>query len=132
MIRCLEPRRFLAQLDKDVNFLYEHELIDYSLLVGISFQDGADGVTDRGTRALVAKRGVREVYYVELIDYLIKYGAKKKLESNLRGGLVQLKAENRGLEFSALSVTQPAEYADRMMAFIRSKAPLVRKRTSAR
>ena len=60
-----------------------------------------------------------------------RYGAKKKLESNLRGGLVQLKAENRDLEFSALSVTEPGEYADRMVAFIRDKTPQVRTRAAS-
>jgi len=79
----------------------------------------------------VARRGVREVYYVELIDYLIKYGTKKKLESNLRGGVVQLKSENRHLQYSALSVTEPTEYADRMVAFIRDKTPMVRPREAS-
>ena len=104
------------------------------MLVGISFTDDGAGIDQtggggvRGGKGLVARRGVREVYYVELIDYLIKYGTKKKLESNLRGGVVQLKPENRHLEFSALSVTEPTEYADRMVAFIRDKTPVVRTR----
>ncbi len=117
-----------------MDFLHRHGLIDYSLLVGISFtDDGActerdGGGGERGSKGLVARRGAREVYYVELIDYLIKYGTKKMLESNLRGGVVQLKSENRHLEFSALSVTEPTEYADRMVAFIRDKTPQVRAR----
>ena len=126
-------RRFLRRLETDVSFLNRHELIDYSLLVGISFEEET-GMTEResagrrGKKALVSRQGVREVYYVELIDYLIKYGTKKKLEASLRGGVVQLKPENRHLQYSALSVTEPTEYADRMVAFIRDKTPRVRQR----
>ena len=117
-------------------FLHRHQLIDYSLLVGISFTDRDSRPIDPNasvglaSKALVAKPGVSETYYVELIDYLVKYGTKKKLESNLRGGIVQLKPENRSLEFSALSVTEPTEYADRLVAFIRDKTPQPRPRAS--
>merc|ERR1711871_370170 len=129
-LESADRERFLAQLERDVDFLERRNLIDYSLLVGISFQGSSDAVVERDARQFVAKSGVREVYYVQLIDYLIKYGAKKMLESSLRGGLVQLKSENRGLEYSALSVTYPAEYAARMKAFIRSKTPVARSRHS--
>ena len=69
-------RRFLKRLETDLEFLRSHRLLDYSLLVGISFEDdetSRDAGSGRRSKGLVAKPGVKEVYYVELIDYLIKY-----------------------------------------------------------
>ena len=75
---------FLEQLQADVAFLRHHSLIDYSLLVGINFSaaaavgggGGGGGGEERlpspKGKGLAARGGVGEVYYIELIDYLIK------------------------------------------------------------
>lgn len=70
----------------------------------------------------------REVYYIGLIDFLIEYKGKKKMEGMLRGGMVNFK-EGAG----ALSVTSPDLYADRMIKYITSKTdkPTARIRRSS-
>ena len=112
----------LQLLEHDVGFLRDHGLIDYSLLVGIHFKQ--KGVTqDYGTNHIPARDGANEVYYIGVIDFLIKYHMKKKMEGNIRGKVVNMRNKNKDMQFSALSVTHPDEYSARMMHFITSKTP---------
>ena len=116
---------FLTRLKADVEFLRRHSLIDYSLLVGIHFRDKKSDLSFHDTNCIEAREGVQEVYYVEIIDYLIEYGGKKKLEHKIRGGMVnKLSKKSRDLDYSALSVTEPTEYSERMVHFITEKTPL--------
>ena len=73
----------VARLKADVAFLRSHSLLDYSLLVGIHFQDKASDLSFDGTNAVFSRDGENEVYYIEIIDYLIQYNTRKKLEKKL-------------------------------------------------
>ena len=100
----------MKRLKADVAFLQSHSLIDYSLLVGIHFKDKTSDLDFEGTNPINSKQGESEVYYIEIIDYLIKYNSRKKLEKTLRGGIVnRSNKKNRDLEFSSLSVCEPSE-----------------------
>eukprot|EP01052_Picozoa_sp_SAG31_P008354 SAG31_NODE_420_length_15868_cov_11.896823_8_plen_2386_part_00 len=113
---------FLNLLEQDVGFLRDHGLIDYSLLVGIHFKQKGSTI-DYGGNHIPSRDNANEVYYIGIIDFLIKYHMKKKMEGNIRGAMVNMKNKNKDMKFSALSVTHPDEYSARMLHFINSKTP---------
>ena len=105
---------FLNLLESDVGFLRDHGLIDYSLLVGIHFKQKGS-TADYVANHIMSRDGANEVYYIGIIDFLIKYHMKKKMEGNIRGAVVNMKNKNKDMKYSALSVTHPNEYSARMI-----------------
>ena len=77
---------FFSVLERDVSFLRDKELIDYSLLLVVNKQD--------------------KVVKVGIIDYLRKYDIKKKIEHNLK------KIKNFGQD---PTIVNPSIYADRFL-----------------
>lgn len=76
-------KRILEQIEADVELLERVKVIDYSLLLGISENREGKEVDEWGVLSV----GSKEVYYFGIIDFLTKFGAKKKLEHFVMGTL---------------------------------------------
>lgn len=81
---------FFEIIDRDVSFLKEKDIVDYSLLAAVDQNN------------MIVKVGI--------IDYLIKYDWKKKMEHQLK------KIKNFGLD---PTIVNPSQYADRFVEFMR-------------
>eukprot|EP01125_Pyxidicula_operculata_P012927 TRINITY_DN4256_c0_g1_i4.p1 TRINITY_DN4256_c0_g1~~TRINITY_DN4256_c0_g1_i4.p1 ORF type:complete len:469 (-),score=119.42 TRINITY_DN4256_c0_g1_i4:124-1530(-) len=126
--------KFVAQLEIDSNFLGQHNVMDYSLLLGIhyetpenkektqsnivSLRENTNRITTLATNdfqkyhnGMVGKtpEGRSEVYYVGIIDVLIKYAAKKKMEHFVK---------SFAYAGEEVSVVAPNFYKDRFYRFI--------------
>jgi len=126
-------KEFIEQLRKDTNFLATYKVMDYSLLLGIyyetpenkekmelqikQFQENKSIPTFfqskfqkyyNGTR-VTRPDGVTEVYYIGIIDILIQYVAKKKVEHFVKS-----------IAYSGdeVSVVNPVFYTKRFFDFI--------------
>lgn len=121
---------FIAQLKRDAEFLSQHNVMDYSLLVGMA-DDGSEDKTSKrkpnmvdssfqnifqqymhGTGSLNADSGEKEIAYFGIIDVLQQYNTRKKLEHLLKS--VRYEGDN-------ISIVQPSYYAKRFVDFITSK-----------
>lgn len=121
---------FMIQLKLDAEFLAQHNVMDYSLLVGMSEDGSEDAGSKRkpnmvdssfqnifqqylhGTSSLSADSGDREIAYFGIIDVLQQYNTKKKLEHLIKS--VRYEGDN-------ISIVQPSYYAKRFVDFISSK-----------
>jgi hypothetical protein len=104
-------QRLLSTLARDSKFLETQGVMDYSLLLGITHQAplvSRDVQTSDG--GWPAASG-QEVYYMGIIDYLVKFTAFKLLESTFKS------FKYARHEISALP---PDEYAERFLTFMRS------------
>lgn len=79
-----QHQRLLSTLARDSKFLASQGVMDYSLLLGITHQPGvgARDVTTSDGGWPAASGG--EVYYMGIIDYLVKFTALKLLESTFK------------------------------------------------
>mmetsp|Transcript_11398 Transcript_11398/g.22368 ORF Transcript_11398/g.22368 Transcript_11398/m.22368 type:complete len:373 (+) Transcript_11398:909-2027(+) len=103
----LETSEFLklrSILEADVKLLSEHQLMDYSLLVGISTKKAP--VKGFEHSALVSPSGY--ILYIGIIDYLQSFNYRKRLET--------LGLEIRGKD--AASCCEPNKYGSRFFAFL--------------
>ncbi|KAL1507510.1 hypothetical protein AB1Y20_008345 [Prymnesium parvum] len=114
MLTAHTSTTFMLALAKDVTFLYEARLIDYSLLVGIHTREEGTNYTrlERSPGRVVIETET-EVMYVCLVDILTPYGCRKHLEtffkSTIRGG-------------RDISCKPPLLYAERFLNFIDRQA----------
>jgi Ca2+-binding EF-hand superfamily protein len=136
-------RLFTAQCKKDTAFLARHHIIDYSLLLGINQPAGASVVGQgnpmaKSTKARSAtfqgeseniegapffqkdQGGMRsengqDTYFVGIIDILIQFGSKKRIEHKWKS--VRTPGKNSHGEFG-ISVVPPDHYADRFCSFM--------------
>eukprot|EP00123_Amoebidium_parasiticum_P013297 comp21883_c0_seq1/m.31324 comp21883_c0_seq1/g.31324 ORF comp21883_c0_seq1/g.31324 comp21883_c0_seq1/m.31324 type:complete len:627 (-) comp21883_c0_seq1:472-2352(-) len=71
---------FFTTLAGDINFFQANNLMDYSLLIGISDPPPAGQAVERPTWATVrpSRADKKELYHVGFIDCLTSYGLKKK------------------------------------------------------
>lgn len=115
--------KFLHQLTIDTKLLEECEIIDYSLLVGmrklprvlpphhidetssLPFHQQFEGGILFGDTVL----------YLGIIDTLIEYGVKKKVEHNIKSLYYG--------DGTGISVTDPKNYATRFLAFLHTQVP---------
>lgn len=81
---------FFSILERDVNFLKDKDIVDYSLLLVLHKQDNC--------------------VKVGIIDYLRKYDLKKKIEFGLK------KIKNFGQD---PTIVNPSQYAERFLDFMR-------------
>jgi len=127
-------KEFIEQLKKDTNFLATYKVMDYSLLLGIYYetpenkekmelqikkkQENKSVIPTLfqskfqkhygGTR-VTRPDGVTEVYYIGIIDILVQYVAKKKIEHLVKS-----------IAYSGdeVSVVNPLFYSNRFFDFI--------------
>jgi 1-phosphatidylinositol-4-phosphate 5-kinase len=127
-------RELVAQLRRDVAFLEEVNVMDYSLLVGVAASEakaGAIGFLRRlgavlrrfrregggeiWASSLSEMAGLRRRraarYYLGIIDFLSPYNRRKDVERRLKG----LWEDSRGI-----SAQRPAFYGRRFVAFLES------------
>lgn len=121
-------QKFLEQLEKDAQFLAQHNIMDYSLLVGISYNKDGSNLEIKKTRddnSVIsifqeADGGIlgynhqekrEEVIFCGIIDILQQYNGRKKLEH-----LFKSMAYNS----DRISIVQPSYYAKRFVQFITS------------
>lgn len=126
-------RKFARSLKKDTNFLAEHNVMDYSLLLGIHYEtpQNAQKTKDNLERLEQSKLilnhrpnifqldcngkkctkpdGTTETYYVGIIDILVQYENFKRAENMLKK-VVYYKEE--------ASVIHPKHYATRLFSFV--------------
>uniref|UniRef100_A0A6B2L4Z5 PIPK domain-containing protein n=1 Tax=Arcella intermedia TaxID=1963864 RepID=A0A6B2L4Z5_9EUKA len=127
---------FIEQLKKDSNFLASFKVMDYSLLLGIAYETPENKEKNEAELKKLKENpfvipelvqnkfqqyyngakvtrpdGGTEVYYVGIIDILIQYVAKKKLEHLLK--TVAYPGEE-------VSVVNPKYYSDRFFDFIKN------------
>jgi len=67
----------MAQIVKDTQLLRAHDLMDYSLLVGVADKDEENKTAGQSPHAVVSGDG-ESVFMLGIIDYLQVYNAKKK------------------------------------------------------
>lgn len=104
---------------KDVEFFSKHNILDYSLLLGI--HDVARPASTGGSQSAAESpaglaRGYpstdgSRVYYLGIIDILCQYDAKKKLETFFKS----IRYDRKGI-----SAIPPQDYAERFLDFISS------------
>lgn len=116
------------QLAKDTQFLADHQIMDYSLLLGIyhmtmatdnpmTYSQGLDEMKERleeyagGVRAQITEGP--GIYYMGVIDTLQKYNWKKKLERFFKV-YVQRKDRN------AISCMDPQQYRSRFLIYMKA------------
>ncbi|RUS87940.1 hypothetical protein EGW08_004295 [Elysia chlorotica] len=134
-----QKRSFLEMLQKDVDFLSNLHLMDYSMIVGIHDQDqeSESGIKDgfgsppdspqpttpmpqfmgeldpdleRYGLHSSEESGKNEIYFMALIDILTKYGMKKRTAQ-----AAKTVKHGAGAE---ISTVHPEQYAKRFMEFI--------------
>lgn len=120
--------KFLEQLEKDAQFLAQHNIMDYSLLVGIAYNNDGSDLEIKNTRDDVSYRSIfqeddggmlaynhqekrEEIIFCGIIDILQQYNGRKKLEH-----LFKSMAYNS----ERISIVQPSYYAKRFVQFITS------------
>lgn len=100
--------RLLQVLENDCQFFESHNVIDYSLLVGLhintdeQINDEEGGILDEHNSTL---------YFIGIIDVLTQYSGKKKLEHWFKSALHTS---------AAVSCCPPKQYARRFLDFIGS------------
>jgi len=110
---------FFDQVDKDSEFLESHNIMDYSLLVGIAKdQSNIQSQIPLRSKSLfrLCESGTPsptgEVYYFGIIDILQQYNLRKKLEHSLKSMAVGCPEE--------LSCIDPPRYSCRFNRFLKS------------
>lgn len=98
----------LAALQKDSEFLYQHGLMDYSLLLGIEYKKQPESETRdiEYNRHRVLGKPVIANYAFGIIDYLQMYNTEKKCEAYFKTCVFQA-------ERQALSAVPPDYYQKR-------------------
>ena len=109
-------RRLLRQLESDARLLTAHNLMDYSVLVGVS-RVTPDG-PQRPARDLLgdplwvlSSTDGEYVYALGIIDLFQRYNVSKKVERSLK----KLRHASRTVDISALP---PEGYAARLLRFV--------------
>lgn len=97
--------------ERDLVFLKEMNVMDYSILVGVATSDRDDSAQDVRNHIFPAKNGT-ETYYLGFVDYLVPYSFSKKLENGFKC---------LAFDKDKVSVGDPTEYAKRLSAFTRPK-----------
>ncbi len=111
---------FFEQVGKDSEFLESHNIMDYSLLVGISRDQRGTIPNQTPLKSKSLFRLVEggtpsrtgEVYYFGIIDILQQYNLRKKLEHSLKSMAVDCPEE--------LSCIDPPRYSCRFNKFLRT------------
>ncbi|XP_049850670.1 uncharacterized protein LOC126323721 [Schistocerca gregaria] len=124
-------KTFLKQLQLDATFLAEHNVMDYSLLVGIyydstgkesafkshkgRFRNRDEGFRSKfqeeygGIPGVNPETGEKEIYYCGIIDILQRYNGRKKLEHFFK---------SIPYNPDTISIVEPVYYAKRFLNFI--------------
>ena len=103
----IDVQRFKISMFKDTAFLNEHNIIDYSLLLGMSHDYNS------GIRPLVGAGKDRNLYfYVGIIDYLQTYNTFKQFEAFSKN-LIMLNVPKEDI-----SVISADQYSDRFVSFL--------------
>ena len=98
-------------IKNDLLFFSKHNIVDYSLLLGIHIAPPGTVVTpDSYAKGFPSVDGTR-VYYLGIIDILCQYDTKKKLETFFKS----IRFDRKGI-----SAVPALEYADRFLDFISS------------
>jgi 1-phosphatidylinositol-4-phosphate 5-kinase len=98
-------REFMAQLRRDCEFLCKHDILDYSLLLGIS----TSSFGSYSKHKLSASDGVT-TYFTGIIDMLTQFNSKKKVEYFFKFFVYK----------DEMSCVPPNLYAERFLNFIES------------
>ncbi|OLP80555.1 putative phosphatidylinositol 4-phosphate 5-kinase MSS4 [Symbiodinium microadriaticum] len=105
-------QEMLEAHEADVQFLQEHGVMDYSVLVGIhNVAQGQAGPLASSTSAGTPSLCGTKIYFLGLIDFLINFGLRKQAEHLLRA------AQGHG---QSTSCVHPSDYAARQARFLRS------------
>lgn len=106
-VRETDLQQFKLSIFKDTTFLNRHNVMDYSLLLGISKD------CDAKARPLVGTgKDQGFYYYVGIIDYLQSYNKFKQLEAFSKN-MIMLNVPRQDI-----SVISADEYADRFSSFV--------------
>ena len=104
------------QLRRDCEFFAQHNILDYSLLLGIHDRQHAsspvpslDGAAETGEARSFPSQDGSAVYYIGIIDILCQWDTKKRVENFFKS----IRYDGRGI-----SAVPPQEYADRFNAFL--------------
>lgn len=120
-------KEFIEQLERDSKFLASHNVMDYSLLLGISYNEDDSDIlvsknkkddfysafheSDGGTIGYNHELQRQEIYFFGIIDILQRYNGRKKLEHLFKS-----------MAYSSyrISIVQPSYYAKRFLKFLNS------------
>lgn len=99
---------FIRLVRIDANFLSSHQLMDYSLLIGVHQKVTGENYCMREANNVITLETEDKIYYVGIVDVLTKYDAKKRAETLISG---TLRCRN-------CSCQPPGKYAKRFSDFI--------------
>jgi hypothetical protein len=79
----LGPHRapFIAQVERDARWLASHNLLDYSLLIGVHEIASDEDLAISGEYECVLSADGQKAYYIGIIDILTEYNAIKRAEN---------------------------------------------------
>merc|ERR1712048_1287607 len=111
---AMTARNIHCQLEKDTLFLQRHAIMDYSLLLGVSYQQiknkpSLDIATNEENYAVSAN--IVEgpgIYYIGIIDMLQKWNSSKKAERFLK---TYFRCKNK----AGISCVEPVFYRKRFL-----------------
>lgn len=103
--RCQE---FFSQVKKDCQFLCSHDILDYSLLVGISDSKLHETTAESKYRNVSYDGSI--TYFIGIIDMLTQFNSKKKVEYFFKFFVYK----------DEMSCVPPNLYAERFLNFIES------------
>lgn len=109
-----DKEKLVSQLQDDVSFLAFMQVMDYSLLLGISDKLYTDSnnscCKDFSISQFTLYRGSQRTdYYIGIIDILTSWSTKKRLEHYFRGFCIYR---------NQISTVSPAKYASRFLEFL--------------
>mmetsp|Transcript_125187 Transcript_125187/g.286842 ORF Transcript_125187/g.286842 Transcript_125187/m.286842 type:complete len:174 (+) Transcript_125187:1196-1717(+) len=112
-----KAKKLTGQIDRDALFLRSHNILDYSLLIGVHYvkdptelHPDAHVAEPSEARGLVAE-DEKAIFYMGIIDILTHYGAKKVAENHL-------KAVQHYSNRSGVSCVHPHTYYRRFVDFL--------------
>eukprot|EP01080_Neovahlkampfia_damariscottae_P000046 gene46-4296_t len=107
-------KQFMENLTEDCEFLSKHEIMDYSMLLGVQPYEETEDNSMIGTKTkfthLISQDG-KQQYHLGIIDILQKWNLKKKAEVKYKVNLLQNDKKK-------LSAMPPKEYANRFLSFM--------------
>ena len=114
-----KDKLFYQQIEADAQWFSQHQIMDYSLLIGIADADGLSESEKESKRDLVKindgeilSNDGTQLYFLGIIDILQKYNKKKKVAGFVKG---------IAHEKSTLSTVPPDQYARRFCKFFEDR-----------
>ncbi|KAL9646006.1 hypothetical protein ABK040_000446 [Willaertia magna] len=127
---------FYRRIEKDIRFLQENDIMDYSLLLGVHSHKERTAEESQLLRRLklphkndtqfngiykncCSSSDGQEIYFFGIIDILQKFNSRKQVEKVVKSGMHSLKAKIVNRTKERVSVEKPFKYGQRFENFMK-------------